>query len=97
MMVGVRAYNERVSDVRTDGIGRPVSWVWRNRRYQGGPVRDFWITTEEWWREEEVVVLDRSPQIQHWIIDAISSEASGRAELALDEASMIWRLVGILD
>ncbi|KAB2350337.1 DUF6504 family protein [Actinomadura rudentiformis] len=93
----MRVYNERITGVETDRIGRPLRWTWRRRVYRAGPVLDYWVTTRDWWREEVSLADGGSQPIRHWLVEASSAAGSGQAELALDEASMTWRLIGLVD
>jgi hypothetical protein len=36
----MRTYNERLTDVHTDHVGKPVRWTWRQRTYQRGHILD---------------------------------------------------------
>ncbi|MCW2884569.1 MAG: hypothetical protein QOE54_4445 [Streptosporangiaceae bacterium] len=92
----MRTYNERLTNVHTDHVGKPVRWTWRERTYQGGPVLDHWITTTEWWRQEQAAGAEAGG-IEHWLIEASSAHGTGQVELALDEASKVWRLVSVVD
>lgn len=98
-MGAMRAYNERITAVDTVQLGRPTAWTWRNHRYLTDQVIDSWDTSGEWWRHTESLApdLDRPQQIRHWLIETTSASGPVRAELALDHASTVWRLIGILD
>jgi hypothetical protein len=92
----MRTYNERLTDVYTDHVGRPVRWTWRQRVYQSCSTLDHWVTTAEWWRNEEAAGADDGG-IEHWLVEASSSHGSGQVELAFDEHSKVWRLVCVVD
>jgi hypothetical protein len=69
-------------------ILQPVRWTWRQRAYQGDSVLDHWVTTAEWWRQEEATGAEGG--IEHWLIEASSTRGAGQVELAFDEASKVW-------
>lgn len=91
----MRTYNERIADVALSDTGMPTGWTWRNRRYAGVRAVDFWISTNDWWLEEEAST--GLTHIHHWLIDAQSDHGAGQLELAYDEVRNNWRLVGIVD
>jgi hypothetical protein len=92
-----RTYNERITDVETSDRGWPTAWTWRGRRYAGAQPIDNWITTREWWRELEVLAPDAPASIQHYVLYASSDHGDGQVELARDDATMAWRLIGVMD
>lgn len=92
-----RTYNERITNVETSDRGLPTAWTWRGRRYAGGDLTDQWITIREWWRDLEVLAYDAPASIQHFILHASSAYGNGQVELARDDATMTWRLIGVLD
>jgi hypothetical protein len=89
-------YNERITQVATGAHGLPTAWTWRGRRYAGGALIKRWVTTGG------VVARPRSPgarapaSIQHFVLHASSEHDTGQMELAHDDATMTWRLIGIL-
>ncbi|HEU5156076.1 MAG TPA: DUF6504 family protein [Streptosporangiaceae bacterium] len=90
-------YNERITEVATGGHGRPTAWTWRGRRYAGGDVVEQWVTSEEWWRDLEALAPGAPASVRHFVLHATSEQGTGRVELARDDATMIWRLIGVLD
>jgi hypothetical protein len=90
-------YNERITDVVTGEHGLPIAWTWRGTRYAGGEMIEHWVSTREWWRDLEVLAMDGPGSIRHFILHATSDRGDGPVELARDDATMIWRLIGVLD
>ena len=54
------------------------------------------MTTGDWWRDLEVLAPDAPESIQHFVLHASSEHDAGQVELAFDDATMTWRLIGIL-
>jgi hypothetical protein len=96
-VVVVRTYNERIDHVQVDSLGKPNAWTWRNRRYVS-EVRalEYWVEATAWWRDLEAPATDGPGQVEHWMLEATSDHASGQVELAYDQATSQWRLVGIV-
>lgn len=90
----VRTYNERIGNVELDASGMPIAWTWRNHRYVGEQQLDYWVQTTDWWRYLEACPFG---QIEYWLMQASSDQGSGQVELARDQATTQWRLVGIVD
>jgi hypothetical protein len=89
-------YNERITQVATGAHGLPTAWTWRGRRYAGGALIERWVTTGEWWRDLEVLAPGAPASVQHFVLHASSEHDTGQVELAHDDATMTWRLIGIL-
>jgi hypothetical protein len=88
-------YNERITDVATGDQGLPTAWTWQGHRYTGGELIERWVTTEEWWRDLEVLAPGAPASVQHFVLHA-SNEHDAAHEIAHDDATMTWRLIGIL-
>ncbi|HZB33042.1 MAG TPA: DUF6504 family protein [Streptosporangiaceae bacterium] len=91
-----RTYNERITDVETSDRGLPTAWTWRGRRYSGGDLIERWVTDEDWWRDLEVLAPDAPASVHHFVLHAASEHAAGQVELAHDDATMTWRLIGVI-
>jgi hypothetical protein len=89
-------YNERITDVETSDHGLPTAWTWRGRRYATDELADRWVTTSEWWRDLEALAPDAPASIQHFVLHASSERGVARVQLARDDATMTWRLIGVL-
>jgi hypothetical protein len=89
-------YNERITDVETSDHGLPTAWTWRGSRYAGGELVEQWVTTSEWWRDLEVLAPDAPVSIQHFVLHASSERGAARVQLARDDATTTWRLIGIV-
>jgi hypothetical protein len=90
-------YNERITDVQIAEHGIPAAWTWRGRRYAGGELVERWVTTREWWQDVEVLAQGAPASIQHFVLHASSEQGAGTVELARDDATLIWRLIGVFD
>lgn len=89
-------YNERITDVETGNHGLPTAWTWRGSRYAGGELIEQWVTTSEWWRDLEVLAPGAPVSIQHFVLHASSEHGVARVQLACDDATATWRLIGLL-
>ncbi|HEX6468377.1 MAG TPA: DUF6504 family protein [Streptosporangiaceae bacterium] len=89
-------FNDRISDVVTDGHGLPLAWTWRGSRYAAGEVVERWVTTWAWWRDLEVLAPDAPMSIEHFVLHAVGGGRAGQVQLARDDATMAWRLIGIV-
>jgi uncharacterized protein DUF6504 len=89
-------FNERITDVVTGDHGLPTAWTWRGSRYTGGEVIERWVTTAAWWRGLESLAPDAPSSIQHFVLHASSAHGVEQLQLAHDDATMTWRLIGVL-
>jgi hypothetical protein len=90
------AYNERITDVEISDHGLPTAWTWRGSRYAGGELIARWVTTFEWWRDLEAPAPGAPVSIQHFVLHAASECGAARVQLAHDDATMVWRLIGMV-
>jgi len=55
-----------------------------------------WVTTSEWWRDLEALAPDATASIRHFVLHASGERGVARVQLARDDATMTWRLIGVL-
>lgn len=97
----MRVYGDDVDVTLAD---RPVSFIWRGRRYVVREVIDCWVERTPWWRlaligDEQTA--SPSMQEQVWRVEAtpgrlVSSYVAGVYDLACSEAGR-WQLRRVCD
>ncbi len=91
----MRTYNDPLTSVDTDHIGRPITWAWHGHTYTLTSVIEHWVTQDAWWELLEASATPRA--YEHWLVTAHSSAGTSRIELSRVEDSTQWRLVSIDD
>jgi hypothetical protein len=97
-----RVYGEPVEVwVRDD---RPVRFVWRGSLFTVSRVLEHWLTTREWWRQQEGVDPDEGGapppgEREFWRVEAGAGlgSASGVYELRHDLGKGTWLLSRVWD
>jgi hypothetical protein len=89
-----RVYGDPVDVWVSDG--RPVRFVWRGRLYTVRRVLEHWVTTRDWWREQQVEPADLGER-EFWRVEATPAEEIGVYELRYEAAGAAWTLSRIWD
>lgn len=91
-----RTYAEPVDVGIQDG--RPTRFVWRGRLYTVLGVLDHWVTSREWWKQQNPD-LDTPAEREFWRIEASPgrSTRAGTYELRHDLATGQWILARVWD
>lgn len=93
-------YNEPLSDVVLEPGALehvpPVAWTWRGRRYQAGPVLEWWVSTVPWW-ERANITPESSLQVRLWRLEAISEKGHGVVEISHEAVRDLWLINRIVD
>ncbi|MFF5260464.1 DUF6504 family protein [Actinomadura viridis] len=82
-------------DVRVTG-GRPDRFVWKGRLYTVRRVLEHWVTTRDWWREQEPET-EVTGEREFWRVEATPEREVGVYELRHDAASGTWTLSRVWD
>lgn len=83
-------------DVRLGDDGRPLRFVWRGRLYAVRRVLEHWVTTRDWWREQDLAV-EAGGEREFWRVEATPDREIGVYELRHDTAAGTWRLSRVWD
>ncbi|MQY06408.1 DUF6504 family protein [Actinomadura macrotermitis] len=70
--------------------GRPVRFDWRGRPYTVRRVLEHWVTTRDWWREQQPEA-EEGPR-EFWRVEATPGREVGVYELRHDERRGSWTL-----
>lgn len=89
-----RVYGEPI-EVFVNDEGRPVRFVWRGRLYTVRRVIEHWVTTREWWRQENADP-ETSTEREFWRV-AAGPGLGAVYELRRDAATGRWLLARMWD
>jgi len=91
-----RVFGDPVEVWVTDG--RPVRFVWRGRLYSVRRVLEHWVTTRDWWREQQPEAPDEATgEREFWRVEATPEREVGVYELRHDTATGTWLLSRVWD
>jgi Family of unknown function (DUF6504) len=99
----IRKSDSRVSRMYSEPIGawdqdgRPLTFVWRGRRYTVLGVLEHWVVSREWW-QRNTPDTDVPPEREFWRVEATpgGDVAAAIYELRRDETGD-WLLVRVWD
>lgn len=91
-----RVYREPVS-VR-ELAGRPVRFFWRGRAYLVLRVLDYWVVSQEWWRQHDPE-LGRPSDHEYWRVEASPGRDGPVAvcDLRRDTVTGDWLIARVWD
>lgn len=90
-----RVYGDPVQ-VTTTEDGRPTRFIWRGRVYVVLRVLEHWVTTRDWWREENPEA-ENTGEREFWRVEARLDDEIGVYELRFDTTGRDWMLARVWD
>jgi Family of unknown function (DUF6504) len=83
-------------EVFTSADGRPNRFVWRERLYTVHRILEHWVTTRDWWREQNPEAEEPSAR-EFWRVEAAPGKEVGVYELRFEVATESWMLSRVWD